>query len=66
VPPPRWFGDGRALDGTAVTQFTGTPAAARCGCRPVHQAMCVRNVTGGKETNPMWLSKVGKLKTAKL
>ncbi len=24
----------------------------------LHQSMCVRNVSGGEETNPMWLSKV--------
>jgi len=25
---------------------------------PLHEAMCVRSVTGGEETNPMWVSKV--------
>jgi hypothetical protein len=25
---------------------------------PLHQAMCVRTVSGGEDTNPMWLSKV--------
>ena len=25
---------------------------------PLHSSMCVRNVTGGEETNPMWVSKV--------
>jgi hypothetical protein len=34
--------------GTADTNF---PPA-------LHQAMCVRTVTGGEETNPMWMSKV--------
>jgi hypothetical protein len=26
---------------------------------PLQHAMCVRNITGGEETNPLWVSKVG-------
>src|SRR6266478_6487570 len=25
---------------------------------PLRHAMCVRNITGGEETNPLWVSKV--------
>ena len=34
------------------------PAAAKPFPQPLMHAMCVRAVTGGEETNPMWVSKV--------
>lgn len=39
--------------------MTFTPAAeSNPFPEPLQQAMCVRDVTGGEETNPMWASKV--------
>ncbi|HWA88386.1 MAG TPA: hypothetical protein VG889_00010 [Rhizomicrobium sp.] len=41
---------------------TDTPAAAGTTVKPfpapLMHAMCVRNVTGGEKTNPLWVSKV--------
>ena len=34
------------------------PANAADFPAPLHHAMCARNVTGGEETNPLWISKV--------
>jgi hypothetical protein len=34
------------------------PAAGPAFPAPLQHAMCVRNVAGGEETNPMWASKV--------
>jgi len=47
-------------DPGAMTVTTGTAAAAAATPFPpkFQHAMCVRNVTGGEETNPMWTSKV--------
>lgn len=35
------------------------PPTATVYPAPLRQAMCVRTVTGGEDTNPLWLSKVG-------
>lgn len=46
-----------AADPTAMTVMA--PAASdRPFPLPLQHAMCVRTVTGGEETNPMWASKV--------
>jgi len=50
-----------AADPGAMT-VSATPQTAAAPAAPfpvaLQHAMCVRNVTGGEETNPMWVSKV--------
>lgn len=46
-----------AADPNAMTISAAAPSAKPFPA-PLQKAMCVRNVTGGEETNPMWVSKV--------
>jgi hypothetical protein len=48
-----------AADPTAMTVIAPVGAdAAKPFPQPLLGAMCVRNVTGGEKTNPLWVSKV--------
>ena len=42
----------------AAMAVTAPAPAAKPFPQPLQHAMCVRNVTGGEETNPLWVSKV--------
>lgn len=45
-------------DPKAMTVTAPAPATAKPFAAALQHAMCVRNVTGGEKTNPMWASKV--------
>ncbi|HEY1837753.1 MAG TPA: hypothetical protein VGG36_08865 [Rhizomicrobium sp.] len=47
-----------AADPGAMTVASTPAATARPFPAPLQHAMCVRAVTGGEETNPLWVSKV--------
>lgn len=47
-----------AADPGAMTVMAPQTAAATPFPIPLQHAMCVREVTGGEETNPLWVSKV--------
>ncbi len=42
----------------AAMALTAPAPAAKAFPAPLQHAMCVRNVSGGEETNPLWVSKV--------
>lgn len=46
-----------SADPRAMT-VAAQPPASKPFPQPLQHAMCVRTVTGGEETNPLWVSKV--------